>query len=142
MNRKQQLEYERLQNKISQVNKGVSAAMIGNTVKTGLLTQAGKTGELAPFTKGYLKAFKGAGVIGSVITTGYSVNKVFDQAQTGGLNEVFNNRDIYDATVGGIGLAATGAVYFGLMSNPVGWAIGAGVLIYGTGTLIYDHYNP
>ena len=115
--KKQQLEYERLQNKISQVNKGVSAAMIGNTVKTELITQAGKTGELAPFTKGYLKAFKGAGVIGSVITTGYSVNKVFDQVQTGGLNEVFNNRDIYDATVGGIGLAATGAVYFGLMSN-------------------------
>ena len=142
MNRKQQLEYERLQNKINQVNKGVSAAMIGNTVKTELITQAGKTGDLASFTKGYLKVFRGAGILGSVMTTGYSGYTAYGQFQEGGLNKVFDNRDIYDATVGGIGLAATGAVYFGLMSNPVGWAIGTGVLIYGAGTLIYDHYNP
>ena len=33
---------------------------------------------------------------------------------------------------------AGGLAYFGLISNPVGWTIGAGVLIYGGATMIYD----
>ena len=36
---------------------------------------------------------------------------------------------------GGIALAA-----FGILSNPVGWAIGIGGLLFAAGTLVYDHF--
>ncbi|MNL64269.1 hypothetical protein D3C87_1884690 [compost metagenome] len=57
------------------------------------------------------------------------------------MNEVLQHRDFVDAGVGTIGLAATGLVYFGIISNLVGWGIGLGVLIYGGATLIYDAVN-
>ena len=40
-----------------------------------------------------------------------------------------------------IGLGATGLAAFGLISNPVGWGIGIGILLYGGATLIYDAVN-
>ena len=41
-----------------------------------------------------------------------------------------------------IGLVATGAAYFGLISNPVGWAVAVGTLVYSGGRLAYDlHAN-
>ena len=86
----------------------------------------------------YLKISKGLGVVGSVITTGYSTSIVYDQAQKGGLNEVFSHRDVLDAGVGAVGLGATGLAAVGLISNPVGWGIGIGVLVYGGITLISD----
>jgi hypothetical protein len=43
-----------------------------------------------------------------------------------------------DLSVGVVGLGTSTLVGFGLVSNPVGWAIGAGVLIYTGGTMIYD----
>lgn len=46
-----------------------------------------------------------------------------------------------DAGIGIAGIAATGLAYFGLISNPVGWAIGVGVLVYSGATLIYDAVN-
>lgn len=55
--------------------------------------------------------------------------------------EVMNHRDFLDTTVGIVGLGTTGLVALGLVSNPVGWAIGIGVLAYGAGTLIYDSVN-
>lgn len=103
---------------------------------------AGETSSLTKATANYLKVFKTAGVVGSVVTTGYSLSNVHDQAKSGGITEVMQHRDVLDATVGIIGLAATGAAYFGIISNPVGWAIGAGVLTYYIGTMIYDYYNP
>jgi hypothetical protein len=36
-------------------------------------------------------------------------------------------------------MAGIGAFFF--LSNPVGWGIGAGVLIYGGTTMIYDAYK-
>ena len=89
----------------------------------------------------YLTAFKSLGVAASVVTTAYSATKVYDQYQKGGAGEVFNHRDVVDTTVGVIGLGTTALVAIGLVSNPVGWAIGIGVLVYGTGTMIYDLSN-
>ena len=86
----------------------------------------------------YLKYSKGLGIGGAVFTTGYSVSKVYEQANKGGIDEVFSHRDILDAGIGAIGLGATALAAFGMISNPVGWGIGIGVLIYGGSTLIYD----
>ncbi|MCY1546466.1 hypothetical protein D9M68_824640 [compost metagenome] len=89
----------------------------------------------------YLKYSKNLGIFGSVVSTTYSSYKVYGQFQDGGMNEVLQHRDFVDAGVGTIGLAATGLVYFGIISNLVGWGIGLGVLIYGGATLIYDAVN-
>jgi hypothetical protein len=48
------------------------------------------------------------------------------------------NRDKLDIAVNTAGVVA--AVF--LAGTPVGWAIGAGVLLYSVGTTIYDNYNP
>jgi hypothetical protein len=62
---------------------------------------------------------------------------VYDQYATGGgLKNVFSHRDILDV---GVGLAGIGAFF--LMSNPVGWGIGAGVMVYGAATMFYDAYH-
>jgi hypothetical protein len=83
---------------------------------------------------------RGVAVIGSVLSTGYSTLQVYDQWDDGGIQNV-NGWDATDAGVGLLGLGATGLAYFGLISNPVGWAIGAGVLIYSGSRLAYDLYN-
>jgi hypothetical protein len=85
----------------------------------------------------YLRYSKRIGIAGSIITTGYSALKVYDQYATGGgLKNVFSHRDILDV---GVGLAGIGAFF--LMSNPVGWGIGAGVMVYGAATMFYDAYH-
>ncbi|ALR31174.1 hypothetical protein ATE47_11875 [Chryseobacterium sp. IHB B 17019] len=89
----------------------------------------------------YLSAFKNLGVAASIVTTAYSASKVYNQYQEGGASEVFSHRDVVDTTVGLVGLGTTALVAVGLISNPVGWAIGIGVLVYGTGTMIYDLTN-
>lgn len=83
---------------------------------------------------------KGIAFVGSAVSTTYSGYKVYNQIQTGGLQNV-NGWDATDAGVGLLGIGATGAVYFGLISNPVGWSIGTGVLIYGGARFVYDLYN-
>ncbi|HQD08243.1 MAG TPA: hypothetical protein PLQ65_01165 [Flavihumibacter sp.] len=83
----------------------------------------------------YLKYSKALGVVGSVVSTGYSVGKVIDQFNAGGWSEVGNKRDVLDASVGILGLGATGLATLGII-NPIGWGIG--VLIYGGAALIYD----
>jgi len=83
---------------------------------------------------------RGVAVVGSVLSTGYSTLKVYDQWDAGGIQNV-NGWDATDAGVGMIGLGATGLAYFGMISNPVGWVIGAGVLIYSGSRLAYDLYN-
>ena len=77
----------------------------------------------------------------SVVSTGYSGYKVYEQYNKGGANEVFKHGDVWDAGFGAVGLGATGLAAFGIISNPVGWGIGKGVLIYGGVTLIYDAVN-
>lgn len=89
----------------------------------------------------YLKFSKSLGVVGSVVSTGYSMGKVVDQYNTGGWSEVGSHRDALDAGVGIVGLGATGLAAVGIISNPIGWGIGIGVLIYGGATLIYDAVN-
>ena len=58
----------------------------------------------------------------------------------GGINNV-NGLDVADTTVGVVGLAGTALVTFGLVSNPVGWGIGAAVIIYGGIRLVQDINN-
>jgi len=89
----------------------------------------------------YLKYSKGLGIAGSIVTTGYSTGQVINQYNSGGMNEVFNNRDVLDATVGmiGIGFAAYGIF---VASNPIGWGVGAAVLMYGGATMIWDASHP
>lgn len=90
----------------------------------------------------YLKISKTLGVVGSLVTTGYAVGKVIDQYNdAGGWSNVAKHRDVWDAGVGVVGLGATGLAAVGIISNPVGWCIGLGVLIYGGATLIYDAVN-
>jgi hypothetical protein len=83
---------------------------------------------------------RGVAVVGSVLSTGYSTLQVYNQWDAGGIKNV-NGWDATDAGVGMLGLGATGAVYLGLMSNPVGWGIGVGVLIYSGSRLAYDLNN-
>jgi hypothetical protein len=83
---------------------------------------------------------RGVAVVGSVLSTGYSTLQVYDQWDAGGIQNV-NGWDATDAGVGMFGLGATGLTYIGMISNPVGLAIGAGVLIYSGTRLAYDLYN-
>ena len=83
----------------------------------------------------------GAGILGSAVATGQAGYNVYAQYKKGGIKDIVHHRDILDAAVGTTGLVSTGLVALGLISNPVGWAIGIGALAYGVGTLIYDHYN-
>lgn len=66
------------------------------------------------------------------------VSIVIIQWQRASGNQVLQLCWRVDATVGTIGVGTTALVALGLVSNPVGWAIGIGVLAYGTGTMIYD----
>jgi hypothetical protein len=85
----------------------------------------------------YLKLSKGLGVAGSVVTTLYSGSKVLDQITTpGGINNV-KTRDVFDTVIGAAGVGA----FFFMSSNPIGWGVGAGVLLYGAGTMIHDIYQ-
>ena len=43
-----------------------------------------------------------------------------------------------DASVGLISLGTSALATFGMISNPVGWAIGAGVLVYSGIRLVQD----
>jgi len=77
-------------------------------------------------------------VITSVLSTGYTLGKINSDYQRGGWSNVYN-WDIADATVGVGGLAASGAVYLGLISNPVGWGIGIGVSAYYGARFLYEY---
>jgi hypothetical protein len=107
------------------------AAVEGSEEALQLEGLAGQAGTLG-------KVFKGAGIVGTVITTGYSTYKVINQFNHGGVQEVVHHRDVLDAAVGATGLVSTGLATLGIISNPVGWGIGIGVLAYGVGTLIWD----
>ncbi len=124
MNRKQQMEYERLQNKLSHANKGVSAAMSGNGVKTELIKQAGKLGELAPKVQGYLKEVTLIGQAGGVFSAGLSAYGAYNYYSNGGKNaDVFFKASL-DAAFGLVGT-------FG---GPVGLGISAAYFILDAST--------
>jgi hypothetical protein len=110
------------------MNRGVNISKVNDV---SLIRTYGRAGAK------YLKYSKALGIVGTAVTTGYSINNVVDQYNQGGLNNVLSNRDVLDA---GVGVAGFGAALF-LASNPVGWAIGAGALIYGGAALIYDGIN-
>ncbi|WP_304343869.1 DUF6443 domain-containing protein [Chryseobacterium koreense] len=86
------------------------------------------------------KFIKGLGIAGAVASTGYSALNVANQWNEGGVSNI-NRLDAADTLVGTVGLGSTLLVAAGLVSNPVGWAIGAGVTIYFGARLAYDLYN-
>jgi RHS repeat-associated protein len=83
---------------------------------------------------------RGVGLLGSVASTVYSGTQVYNQYQQGGVENV-NGWNVADAAVGTVGVASSVLVTFGIISNPVGWVVGAGVLIYGGVRLAYDIYH-
>lgn len=77
------------------------------------------------------------GVVGSIVSTGYSVGIVRTQYKQGGISNV-NFWDATDIGVGAIGLGAVGLAAAGLISAPVAVGIGIGVSIYTGGRLLID----
>jgi hypothetical protein len=122
-------------------NTVLGALGFSNDIKNEIIEYAGRIGSMGKSTATYLKYSKGLGIAGSVVTTGFSANNVRNQYNSGGVANVMQHRDVLDASVGTIGLGATTLVAFGMISNPVGWAIGTGVLIYGGTTLVIDAVN-
>ena len=76
-----------------------------------------------------LKATKALGVIGGVYSIGSKSAEIYDKGI-----ENMTVRDGADMTVA---VAGTAAAVF-MASNPIGWGIGLGCLIYSAGTMIYD----
>jgi len=139
--------------KAETANKAASAISAGSGVKDVLMEGAvaqssntkiyNVTEDIVSATSGagvakYLKYSKGASVALGVLGTAYSANEARIQYQAGGLSEVMQHRDGLDATVGAVGLGATALTTLGVISNPVGWGIGIGCLVYGGGCLIYE----
>ena len=82
------------------------------------------------------KIVKGLGYTSTVVGTAGSVVTII-----GGYQNYHNGRTargVTDMVVGGVGVATPILVGLGLVSNPVGWAIGIGCGVYGISTLIYD----
>jgi len=75
------------------------------------------------------------GVASTVFLTGVATaNIIYDISN----NNTVSIKDIVDGSVGLVGLAGFGLSSAGIISNPAGWAIGAGVALYGWGSLWYD----
>ncbi|HND46607.1 MAG TPA: hypothetical protein PLC61_09470 [Chitinophagales bacterium] len=117
---------------------GLGAGGFITDMKNTIIGYAEKTTKIVSAESKYLSYSKGLGVGVSAITTGYSGYKAYNQYQQSGIKEIFSHRDVLDASIGSIGLGTLGLAYLGLVSNPAGWTIGTGVLIYGGVTLIYD----
>ena len=95
--------------KLSAINDRISGFGFANGVKTELIQRAGKMGELAPATKGYLKFFKGMGWIAGGANLAYSVD---DMIQNGA--NVSNTLDLIMGGVSfvpGYGWAVSGAYF-------------------------------
>lgn len=79
-----------------------------------------------------LKVAKVAGPIASVAGIGVSTYNIASGKGSGW--------DYADIGVNAVGLGTTALVTLGLVSNPVGWVIGGGVLIY-NGVRLYQSFN-
>lgn len=96
-----------------------------------------KGAELAKGVEKYLRFSRNVGVVGDVAMIGYAGTETYQQYAKGGYKEVFSHRSILDMGVGGLGLYATFA-----LTGPVGWGVGAGVLLYTGATMAWDINHP
>jgi hypothetical protein len=96
-------------------------------------TQFIKGAELAKGVEKYLRLSKTVGIVGDIAMFGYGASETYEQYEKGGYKEVFEHRSFIDVGVGGVGLYAALA-----MTGPAGWTVGAVVLVYTAGTLIWD----
>jgi hypothetical protein len=86
---------------------------------------------LGRFGSKMLNVVKGVGVVAGLVQIGVKAIEIENKGYA-------TKRDIADLTVNTAGILA---VAF-LGGTPIGWAIGAGALLYSVGTTIYDNYNP
>ena len=87
-------------------------------------------------TDGLGKAGRAFGVAGtgvSVVSAGLTGYSGYNQLQNGNLL-----RGTADFVCAGTSLVTSGLMYYGLISNPVGWSILGVTAVYGVGTMIYD----
>ena len=90
-------------------------------------------------TDGLGKAGRAFGVAGtgvSVVSAGLTGYSGYNQLQNGNLL-----RGTADFVCAGTSLVTSGLMYYGLISNPVGWSILGVTAVYGVGTMIYDLRN-
>jgi hypothetical protein len=88
------------------------------------------------------KVVKWAGVAGTTFMTGVATYNIVDDMSH---NRSISGWDIADGSVGAIGLTGAGLSSVGIISNPVGWGVGAGVATYSWGRLWFDlgsNYGP
>jgi hypothetical protein len=88
------------------------------------------------------KVVKWAGIAGTAFMTGVATYNIVDDVSK---KIRVSGWDIADGSVGAIGLTGAGLTSVGLISNPVGWGIGAGVATYSWSRLWYDlgtKYGP
>lgn len=76
-------------------------------------------------------------IITGTIGVVYSTNQAISDYNEGGWNQV-NPWDVSDAFIGAGGVTVGGLAMFGIVSNPVGWAVGIGTGLYFGGRLVYD----
>ncbi len=87
-------------------------------------------------------AVKVLGTTGTVLMTGVATYNIVDAVSN---NRSVSGWDIADGSVGAVGLTGAGLTSVGVLSNPVGWGIGAGVATYSWFRLWYDlgaKYGP
>ena len=90
-------------------------------------------------TDGLGKAGRVLGGVGtgvSVVSAGLMGYSGYNQLQEGNLL-----RGTADVVCAGTSLVTSGLMYYGLISNPVGWTILGVTAVYGVGTMIYDLSN-
>lgn len=76
----------------------------------------------------------------SIASTTYAGMELLGQYKQGGVKGI-KVGTAADFGVGVVGLGTTAAVALGLVSNPVGWVVGTGILIYSGVRLVNDIYN-
>jgi len=115
----------------------VTAISFYNTLKSSLLNWGRSIGNHVNAGSRYFKFVNRFGVIGSFAGLSISGYNIYSAYNTGGFSAV-SNWDIADFTVGAAGLATTGLVTVGLVSNPVGWMILGGTTVYFGARFAYE----
>mgnify|MGYP006434874799 CR=1 FL=1 len=109
-----------------------------NIYKANGALRSARAGQFATASK----VVQWTGITGTAFMTGVATYNIVD--------DVSNNRnvsgwDIADGSVGAVGLTGAGLTSVGIISNPVGWGVGAGVATYSWGRLWFDlgaKYGP
>ncbi len=105
--------------------------VVKNIYKSNGAVRSARAGQFATTSK----VVKWTGIVGTAFMTGVATYNIVDDVSH---NRSVSGWDIADGAVGAVGLTGAGLSSAGIISNPVGWGIGAGVAIYGWGRLWFD----